>query len=222
MRQLSCQSSLEPSVPEESPEQEEIEQGPLSVSMSIDQSSPTKQPTNEMIGQSSSGGSGESGDIANSSNNIFDGVCGDTVKRPDSLVLHSTTSGKISENADKSERKQKYLYRSSSTRHYKRQTTHPQQQQQQRHQRKQQANKQKCKLGNEFDQIYFISSNKEDEYYDSIEVIDERRQKNFQKSDSARLYKSNTFICEEYYSSPPLVSSTQVAVEPSPPPSPSA
>lgn len=58
----------------------------------------------------------------------------------------------------------------------------------------------KYKLSRELDRIYFISSNKDDENYDSIEVIDERRRKNLPKSEHSRLYKSNTFICEEYYS----------------------
>lgn len=58
----------------------------------------------------------------------------------------------------------------------------------------------KYKLSRELDRIYFISSNKDDENYDSIEVIDERRRKNMPKSEHSRLYKSNTFICEEYYS----------------------
>ncbi|XP_031636980.1 uncharacterized protein LOC116349598 isoform X2 [Contarinia nasturtii] len=69
----------------------------------------------------------------------------------------------------------------------------------------------KFKLSSELDQIFVISSNRsintatnnagttEDDSYDSIEVIDERRMKNMPKSDRARLYKSNTFICEEYY-----------------------
>lgn len=59
----------------------------------------------------------------------------------------------------------------------------------------------KYKLSSELDQIYFISSNKDDDKYDSIDVIDERRMKNLPKSEKARLYKSNTFICEEYYTS---------------------
>lgn len=61
----------------------------------------------------------------------------------------------------------------------------------------------KFKLSSELDQIFVISSNRsnniDEDNYDSIEVIDERRMKNMPKSDRARLYKSNTFICEEYY-----------------------
>lgn len=61
----------------------------------------------------------------------------------------------------------------------------------------------KFRLSSELDQIFVISSsqpsNADDDNYDSIKVIDERRMKNMPKSDRARLYKSNTFICEEYY-----------------------
>lgn len=66
----------------------------------------------------------------------------------------------------------------------------------------------KFKLSDELDQIFVISSNHsndfDDEKYDSIDVIDERRMKNMPKSDRARLYKSNTFICEEYYTNKQL------------------
>lgn len=83
----------------------------------------------------------------------------------------------------------------------------------------------KFKLSSELDQIFVISSSSssrsnnddasasasvttagggDDDNYDSIEVIDERRMKNMPKSDRARLYKSNTFICEEYYTNEQL------------------
>lgn len=76
----------------------------------------------------------------------------------------------------------------------------------------------KFKLSSELDQIFVISSSRssndgaaitdgdDDDHdnYDSIEVIDERRMKNMPKSDRARLYKSNTFICEEYYTNEQL------------------
>lgn len=68
----------------------------------------------------------------------------------------------------------------------------------------------KFKLSSELDKIFVISSNRptalnsDDDDYDSIEVIDERRMKNMPKSDRARLYKSNTFICEEYYTNEQL------------------
>lgn len=71
----------------------------------------------------------------------------------------------------------------------------------------------KYKLSRELDRIYFISSNKDDENYDSIEVIDERRRKNLPKSEHSRLYKSNTFICEEYYSNPQEQEQQQEATE---------
>lgn len=45
---------------------------------------------------------------------------------------------------------------------------------------------------------------------DSIKVIDERRMKNMPKSDRARLYKSNTIICEEYYRDEPLTERTDI------------
>lgn len=57
----------------------------------------------------------------------------------------------------------------------------------------------KFKLSNELDQIFVISSNRpsniEDDNYNSIEVIDERRIKNMK--DRAKLYKSNTFASSE-------------------------
>lgn len=64
--------------------------------------------------------------------------------------------------------KQKFLYRSSSSRLYNR------------------PSRSKVQLSTkEIDQIYFIGSNKEDEYYDSIDVIDERRNSNFKRSVSS-------------------------------------
>lgn len=57
----------------------------------------------------------------------------------------------------------------------------------------------KFKLSNELDQIFVISSNRqsniEDDNYNSIEVIDERRIKNM--NDRAKLYKSNTIASSE-------------------------
>lgn len=60
----------------------------------------------------------------------------------------------------------------------------------------------KFKLSSELDQIFVICSDRPN--IDDIEVIDERRMKNMPKSDRARLYKSNTFICEEYYTNEQL------------------
>lgn len=55
----------------------------------------------------------------------------------------------------------------------------------------------KFKLSCELDQIFVISNNRpsniDEDNYNSIEVIDERRIKNMK--DRAKLYKSNTFIC---------------------------
>lgn len=58
----------------------------------------------------------------------------------------------------------------------------------------------KIKKESEKNHIYVIS-NKNDEYYDSIEVIDERRMKMFAKMDPKRIYETSTSICEEYYNS---------------------
>lgn len=71
----------------------------------------------------------------------------------------------------------------------------------------------KFRLSTELDQIFVISNNNrpsdpDDDNYDSIDVIDERRMKNMPKSDRARLYKSNTFICEEYYTNEQLAAAT--------------
>lgn len=62
----------------------------------------------------------------------------------------------------------------------------------------------KFKLSNELDKIFVISDCQASNLDDSIKVIDERRMKNMPKSDRARLYKSNTIICEEYYRDEPF------------------
>lgn len=85
--------------------------------------------------------------------------------RPDSLILNSTT---IDSNPKPTDTK-KFLYRSQSTKSFK----------------KPKAKASKV-LSNDLDQIYVISSNsclKSDlnEFYDSIDVIHERRSKNFSK-----------------------------------------
>lgn len=78
--------------------------------------------------------------------------------RPESLILNTATI----EDGTTSEESKKYLYRSQSTRSFK-----------------------KVKplklLSSDLDQIYVISSNSctRDDFYDSIEVISERRSKNF-------------------------------------------
>lgn len=78
--------------------------------------------------------------------------------------------------------KQKFLYRSNSSRLYKRP-------------------KAKIKLDHDLDKIYFISSNKDDEFYDSIDVIDERRSSNFKKTGGVGGFcRSSTVIYSEYCS----------------------
>lgn len=110
MRVLSCQSSIDPCVPEESPDQEDKDTFPTDLSDS-----------SEKQGQ---------------------------LPRPDSLIL----------DCNQEPVRQKFLYRSKSSKSFKRP---------------------KAKAAaKEFHQIYFISSTAEDGY-DSIEVIDERRMKNF-------------------------------------------
>ena len=116
------------------------------------------------------------------------------LKRPDSLILncsnndnmpaatlHSLDDPKNKIVATK-EVKQKYLYRSNSSRTYRK------------------SYKSKLNLENEFDNIYFISSNKNDDFYDSIDVIDERRMKNFKKTDSGGFFRSSSSIYSEYCS----------------------
>lgn len=106
------------------------------------------------------------------------------VKRPDTLILNCNRN-RNDNKQEKIERNKKYLYRSNSSNLHKRPSLV--------------SITATTSSKREFDQIYFISSNKDDDNYDSIEVIDERRMKNLPKSEKARLYKSNTFICEEYY-----------------------
>lgn len=94
-------------------------------------------------------------------------------KRPDSLILACNNPTKFIADSDIGaatlcRKSQKFLYRSNSSRTFKRPRP-------------------KLNLGYDFDQIYFISSNKDDEHYDSINVIDERRKKNFNKFDTAGL-----------------------------------
>lgn len=94
-------------------------------------------------------------------------------KRPDTLILSCNNQTKLIADSDLDagtlcRKSQKFLYRSNSSRTFKRPRP-------------------KFNLGYDFDQIYFISSNKDDEHYDSINVIDERRRKNFNKFDGAGL-----------------------------------
>lgn len=111
------------------------------------------------------------------------------VKRPDTLTLNSNNQIHLAAAAVPGKesdfcKNQKFLYRSNSSRTFKRP-------------------KQKLNLGYEFDQIYFISSNKDDEHYDSIDVIDERRRKNFNKFDLTEVEsndRSTSAIYSEYCS----------------------
>ncbi|XP_058466321.1 uncharacterized protein LOC131439393 [Malaya genurostris] len=168
-RNLSCQSSLEPCVPEEDgPEgQEEIRQcidggnRKLCDELRIGTKSPVRDDAK---------------------------LTTDAVVRPDSLILNGRiTNGGQSPN----EKTNRFLYRSNSTKSF----------------RKPKAKIRSKKLSNEFDQIFVISGSstgnegkedvqeginrypnlhraRDDQYYDSIEVIHERRSKNFDKFNS--------------------------------------
>lgn len=152
-RSLSGQSSLDPCLPEESPDDADI------VTSCTDK---------EPAGRPSNG-----------------------VKRPDTLPLKCYNKHKLDDGSSftaKAE-KQKFLYRSNSSRTYKRP-------------------KPKVKVASEFDKIYFISSNKDDECYDSIDVIDERRSKNFKQSGGGGFYRSSTVIYSEYCSGSTIEPST--------------
>jgi hypothetical protein len=121
VQQLSCQSSIEPCVPEE----EIIDIAERETKAVIEST------TNEPIM---------------------------SMPRPDSLILNTATVEGGSTTAES----KKYLYRSQSTRSFKK------------------AKPSKL-LSSDLDQIYVISSNSctRDDFYDSIEVISERRNKNF-------------------------------------------
>lgn len=85
--------------------------------------------------------------------------------RPDSLILNTTTI----EDSTKPLDNKKYLYRSQSTKSFKKPKMKPTK-----------------VLSNDLDQIYVISSNScmrsdLNDFYDSINVIHERRSKNFSK-----------------------------------------
>lgn len=126
------------------------------------------------------------------------------IRRPTTLVLDcnrtetslpsSSTSKQatddVSENASaQPTRISKPLFRSNSSSLHKRQSTFVP--------AVTTSSSSKFKLSCELDQIFVISSNRpsniDDDNYNSIEVIDERRMKNMK--DRAKLYKSNTFIC---------------------------
>lgn len=97
--------------------------------------------------------------------------------RPDSLILNTAT---IAETATATDTK-KFLFRSQSTKSFKKPKLKPPK-----------------GLSNDLDQIYVISSNScmrsdLNDFYDSIEVIHERRSKNFSKfNESEGEKESNT------------------------------
>lgn len=143
-KQLSCQSSIEPCVPEE--DQIDI------------QASHSTCANNDVVI-----------DLKDNQQVIVD-----KCNRPDSLILKTTTIAKAPTKASTGATK-KFLQRSQSTNVYK--------------------SKAKVKstrvMSNDLDQIYVISSSNNcmqsdlDDYYDSIDVIHERRSKNFSRfSDS--------------------------------------
>lgn len=142
--------------------------------------------------------------------NIATEVEASMVKRPNSLWLNCNRNefdnNGISggQQLSKKRKHHRYLYRSNSSSLHKRPTTMVP---------IVSASNSKYKLSSELDQIYFISSNKDDDKYDSIDVIDERRMKNLPKSEKARLYKSNTFICEEYYTNTSAQSQAKCDIE---------
>lgn len=138
VRNLSCQSSIEPCVPEEdSPDGE-------------DQFFPPE--------------NGKASSITGSTQVIIEPQHkpDSPISRPDSLILNTTSiDNKVTNGTDN--KHPKYLYRSYSTRSFKKSKPKP--------------NK---LLSNDLDRIFVISSH-DDDYYDSIEVISERRSKNFSK-----------------------------------------
>lgn len=113
------------------------------------------------------------------------------IKRPDTLPLRGFSKHKLDDGSNIRTKadKQKFLYRSNSSRTYK-------------------QPKPKVNVASEFDKIYFISSNKDDECYDSIDVIDERRSKNFKQSGAGGFYRSSTVIYSEYCSGSTIEPST--------------
>ncbi|XP_062543862.1 uncharacterized protein LOC134211200 isoform X2 [Armigeres subalbatus] len=183
-RNLSCQSSLEPCVPEEdSPEQEDPSQ--------FAQRSSISHGHQQVSGNASSNKSAPPG---------RDGSQSTVAIRPGSLVLASRTAttdnGLTEQQRPPNEKANRFLYRSNSTRSF----------------RKPKPKIKSKKLSNEYDQIYVISSSsdvglehgstvvgltstgnnrypnfhhaRDDDCYDSIEVIHERRCKNFSKFNS--------------------------------------
>ncbi|XP_053674555.1 uncharacterized protein LOC128724858 [Anopheles nili] len=168
-RNLSCQSSLEPCVPEEesSPEYEQA-----------DEDAKNKKDATDGDGGLTHGKQPTPSEVPPATEN--------PPLRPDSLVLTPKTAG-----TEETASRQVHLQRSNSTKSF----------------RKPKPKVTGKKLSNEYDQIYVISSGAagaaggpgpagsqrypnfqphahptDDDHYDSIEVIHERRSKNFSKS----------------------------------------
>lgn len=143
MRQLSCQSSIEPCVPEESPEQEEKE-----IFESTIDNTPTTPTLTTSPNRSNNNNSNQK--FSSPGRIIRQQSSPKSSPRPDTLLL-------LNDNNNSKQPQKKFLYRSNSTRTYQ---------------------KPKAKL--KLDQIYFIGNNQtDDDNYNSIDVIDERRRKNF-------------------------------------------
>lgn len=143
IKQLSCQSSIEPCVPEED---------------ILDPDDRSYRNLQEAVIESTIV------TIENDHNYRHQ-----TKVRPDSLILNTTTI----EDSTKSSDTKKFLYRSQSTKSFKKPKL-----------------KSSKVLSNDLDQIYVISSNScmrpdLNEFYDSIDVIHERRSKNFSKFSDA-------------------------------------
>jgi hypothetical protein len=151
IKQLSCQSSIEPCVPEE-----EIFEGNENDSFNTPQDS---QSANESTVVT----------IENDHQN--------SKSRPDSLILNTST---IEGNATFDSKK--FLCRSQSTKSFKKS--------------KMKASKM---LSNDLDQVYVISSNScmrsdLNDFYDSIDVIHERRSKNFSKFNEVESDKDSQVV----------------------------
>jgi hypothetical protein len=101
--------------------------------------------------------------------------------RPDSLILNTST---IEDNVSTFDSK-KFLYRSQSTKSFKKSKL-----------------KSSKMLSNDLDQIYVISSNScmrsdLNDFYDSIDVIHERRSKNFSKFNEVESDKDGEVVKDE-------------------------
>lgn len=104
-----------------------------------------------------------------------------TIPRPDSLILNTKTIEDTTVSCDS----KKFLYRSQSTRSFKKSKL-----------------KSSKMLSNDLDQIYVISSNNcmrsdLNDFYDSIDVIHERRSKNFSKFNEVEIDKDSKEVRNE-------------------------